>query len=158
MNKFANYWPLLALIITSLLGAAAIFYQAGHEAYEYMHYFMGIFLLFFSLLKLFDPIKFAQGFSMYDILAKRIKVYGYIYPLIELLLALLYLSFACKDLTYWATVVIFSVSGIGVIIALRKGLDLRCACMGSVLKVPLSTVTLTEDISMIIMSIALLLR
>ena len=31
------------------------------------------------------------------------------------------------------------------ILALRKGLDIACPCMGNVLVVPLSTVTLTED-------------
>lgn len=36
---------------------------------------------------------------------------------------------------------------IGVIRSLKAGLDLRCACMGTILDVPLSTVTLTEDIA-----------
>ena len=40
--------------------------------------------------------------------------------------------------------------------ALRRGLDTRCACMGTVLDVPLSHVTLTEDIGMIAMAAIML--
>jgi hypothetical protein len=32
-------------------------------------------------------------------------------------------------------------------------LDVRCACMGTILNVPLSTVTLTEDIGMGLMAL-----
>ncbi len=50
-----------------------------------------------------------------------------------------------------------TIGSIGVIQALREGLDFNCPCMGSVLDVPLSTVTLTEDISMVIMALVLLI-
>lgn len=43
---------------------------------------------------------------------------------------------------------------IGVVLVLRKGLDIACPCMGNVLSVPLSTVTLSEDG---LMALALLL-
>ena len=39
----------------------------------------------------------------------------------------------------------------------RKGLDIACPCMGNVLAVPLSTVTLTEDGVMVVMALSLLL-
>jgi hypothetical protein len=45
---------------------------------------------------------------------------------------------------------------LGVINALRKGLDLECACMGTVLKVPLSTVALIEDLGMAAMAAGML--
>lgn len=42
------------------------------------------------------------------------------------------------------------------ILALRRGLDIECPCMGSVLSVPLSTVTLVEDLGMAAMAAAML--
>jgi hypothetical protein len=48
------------------------------------------------------------------------------------------------------------IGAIGVIRALKAGLDVRCACMGTVLDVPLSTVTLTEDIAMGLMALSML--
>ena len=43
------------------------------------------------------------------------------------------------------------------ILGLRKDLDIACPCMGNVLTVPLSTVTLTEDGVMAAMALSLLL-
>jgi hypothetical protein len=51
---------------------------------------------------------------------------------------------------------LFVFGAIGVVMALREGLDIDCPCMGSVLSVPLSTVTLTEDVGMAVMAAILL--
>ena len=48
--------------------------------------------------------------------------------------------------------------GLGVFRALAKGLDLECACMGTVLSVPLSTVALIEDFGMAAMAGVMLIR
>jgi hypothetical protein len=45
---------------------------------------------------------------------------------------------------------------LGVVSALRRGLDIECACMGTVLHVPLSTVALVEDLGMAGMAGAML--
>jgi hypothetical protein len=46
---------------------------------------------------------------------------------------------------------------LGVIRALTKGMNVSCACLGTVLKVPLSTVALVEDLGMAGMAGAMLL-
>jgi hypothetical protein len=104
------------------------------------------------MLKLFHPRDFAKGFQIYDLVAKKFSAYAYLYPFIELGLGLSYLSFAYPQITYLLTVLIMAIGAIGVIRALRKGLNVRCACMGTILDVPLSTVTLSEDIGMGIMA------
>jgi hypothetical protein len=95
---------------------------------------------------------------MYDLVAKRIRVYAYLYPFIELGLGLAYLSFFIPILTYLVTIVVMLVGAIGVIKSLKTGLKINCACMGTVLDVPLSTVTLTEDIGMGVMSLIMLFQ
>ena len=154
MNKIGRYWPLFALILVAAAGAAALAQASGRTGglFDWMHYFMGFFLCQFAMLKLFHPAGFAEGFQMYDLVAKKFRIYAYLYPLIELALGLAYLSFSTPTLTYILTIVVMGVGAIGVIGALRRGLDIRCACMGTVLDVPLSTVTLTEDIAMIAMA------
>ena len=109
---------------------------------------MGFFLCCFAMLKIFNLSAFADGFQMYDIISKRLRAYAYIYPFIELGLGLGYLSFVAPQTVYIATVVVMAVGTIGVMIALKNKLDINCPCMGSILDVPLSTVTLTEDIGM----------
>lgn len=155
-SSLKKYWPLISLIIVSILAAFALNWQTGGGMQVWMHYFMGVFLLIFSTLKLFHPGDFADGFEMYDIIAKRSRIYAYCYPLIELMLGLAFLSFFLPILTYLVTIAILSIGAVGVVQALQKGLDINCPCMGTVLEVPLSTVTLTEDIGMAVMAFILL--
>ncbi len=145
-KKISRYRPLLVLILVAALGAGAWVY--GVKTTSWPHLFMGLFFCQFSMLKLFHPSKFVAGFRMYDLLAKAFPAYAYIYPFIELGLGLAYLSFFAPIATYSITVFIMGINAIGVLVALRRRLDVRCACMGTLLDVPLSTVTLSEDIVM----------
>lgn len=150
-----RYWPLICLILIAALAATAL---SGNIGMRWMHYFMGFFLCQFAMLKLFRPEGFADGFQMYDLIGSRVRLYAYIYPLIELGLGLGYLSFFAPFWVYWITVLVLGVGAIGVILALLKGLNVRCVCMGTILDVPLSTVTLTEDLVMVAMALFLLFK
>ncbi len=149
-----KYWPLISLILIAALAATAL--APLFEMRSWMHGFMGFFLCQFAMLKIFHPSGFAEGFQKYDLIASRFPSYGYIYPLIELGLGLGYLAFFAPVWVYCLTLIVLGVGAIGVVRALIRGLDVRCACMGTVLDVPLSTVTLTEDIAMGAMALLLL--
>jgi hypothetical protein len=153
-GKWRDYLPLFALVVVSVLAASALTHGAGPGAgmARWMHHFMGIFLVVFALLKLFNLSGFADGFQMYDLLAKRFRPYALAYPFIELALGLGYLAFWQPAVVYAVTVIVLGFGALGVIRALQKGLDLECACMGTILKVPLSTVALTEDLGMAAMA------
>lgn len=152
-----TYWPLISLILIAGLAAFALAHGLQKDLSGWMHYFMGFLLCQFATLKLFHPSGFAEGFKKYDLLAQKAPIYAYIYPLIELGLGLAYLGSFYLIATYVFTIVIMSIGLFGVIKALKAGLDLRCACMGTVLDVPLSTVTLSEDIGMGIMALYMLI-
>lgn len=166
-RSVGDYWPLIALIAGAGLVAGALFlggFGQGRPASVFpgfhrtlMHGYMGIFLTIFALLKLFDPGGFASGFHRYDLVSRGVgRWWGYVYPLVELALGLAYLSYTAPRFTYIATIIVFTVGAIGVLTALRRGLDMACPCMGNILKVPLSTVTLTEDVLMAAMAAILL--
>lgn len=155
-GNIMKYWPLLALIIVAALAATALLTGKKLKDYAWMHYFMGFFLCQFAMLKIFNVKQFAEGFQKYDLVAMRSRTYALCYPFIELVLGLGYLSFVLPILTYLLTIVILGVGAVGVVKALAKGLDVRCACMGTILNVPLSTVTLTEDLGMVAMALALI--
>lgn len=156
--RILKYWPLLALIFIAALSAGALTHGLQKGVHEWMHFFMGCFLCQFAMLKLFHPSNFAEGFVKYDVLAKYIPGYAYLYPLIELGLGLAYLSFAAPAVTYSLTLFFMGIGAIGVVVALSRGLNIKCACMGTVLDVPLSTVTLSEDITMALMAVWMLLN
>lgn len=157
-KPITTYWPLVALLLVAVLGATSLTMGTEGGFSEGMHFFMGLTLCQFALLKLFHPALFVEGFQQYDLIAKRWPLYGYFYPLIELALGLAYLSFTWPATIYLLTIILMSIGIVGVVQALKKGLDVRCACMGSVLDVPLSTVTLSEDLIMAIMACLMLLR
>jgi uncharacterized membrane protein HdeD (DUF308 family) len=167
-RSLSDYWPLLALVLVSALAASALTfsgfgYARGGDMFpsihrSWMHAYMGLFLVVFALLKLFDPGGFARGFLRYDLVARAAgRWWAYLYPFLELALGLSYLAFFEPTETYVATIILFAVGAAGVFAGLRRGLDIDCPCMGNILKVPLSTVTLTEDLLMIAMAAALLL-
>ena len=56
------------------------------------------------------------------------------------------------------TLVVMSIGVVSVIYAVYiKKLDLRCACLGTKLNLPLTTLTLTEDLLMAIMAVIMLI-
>lgn len=153
-GSWTSYIPLMIVIGLSLASAWAKqnAYPGPGDMRSGMHDFMGLFLVIFSMFKLFDLRGFADGFQMYDLLAKPFRPYAYIYPFIELSLGLGYLAAWNLPVVYGATIAVMLFGALGVVRALRKGLDLHCACMDTVLKVPLSTVALTEDLGMAAMA------
>ena len=158
-SDWRDYIPLLVIVSCSLLAACARQFSPG-AAWSWMSWmydFMGFFLVVFSMFKFFDLEGFADGFHMYDLLAKAFRPYGYIYPFLELGLGLGYLAHWQPRIIYWATIVLLGFGSLGVIRALVKGLDVECACLGTTLKVPLSTVALVEDLAMAAMAAAMLL-
>ena len=158
-RHLSDYLPLIVIIALSALTAAAQMNThppAGVHAW--MTNFMGFFLVIFSMFKFFDLEGFADGFQMYDLAAKRMRAYAYVYPFLELGLGLGYLSGFYPAVIYSGTILLMSFGAAGVLIALKKGLDVNCACMGSVLKVPLSTVALTENLGMTAMGLFMLLN
>ena len=157
-SRLLRYVPLLVLIAVALLAACAkqVAYGGAFSFPLWMHDFMGIFLVVFAMLKLFDLQGFATGFQRYDLLAKRVRAYAFAYPFIELALALGYLSMWQPRAVYIATIVVMVFGSVGVFTALKKGMSVNCACMGTSLKVPLSTVAIVEDVGMAAMAAVML--
>lgn len=152
------YTPLFVIIITTALGAAARqIPESSWSWHNWMHDFMGFFLLVFAIVKLFNVSSFATGFAKYDLLAARSRAYAVVYPFLELALGLAYLARWQPQGTYLATIIILSFGAIGVLNTMRQGEKINCACMGQILNVPVSTVTLTENLSMSAMALAMLL-
>ena len=153
---FATYKPLL-LIVAYILGASVLV-QMGLgtavdiSAMQTMRYFMAGFFIVFSFFKLLDIPAFAMAYSSYDLLAARWQGWGYVYPFVELALGVAYLVNFNPLLTNWATVLIMGFSAIGVIRAVMNKTRIQCACLGTVFKLPMSTVTIVEDVGMVAMA------
>ena len=156
LSWFATYRPLL-LIAAYILGASVLV-QAGLgtavdiSAMQTMRYFMAGFFIVFSFFKLLDIPAFAMAYSSYDLLAARWQGWGYMYPFVELALGMAYLVNFNPLLTNWVTVIVMGFSAIGVIRAVMNKTRIQCACLGTVFKLPMSTVTIVEDVGMVAMA------
>lgn len=128
-----------------------------HSVLGLLRWFMGVFFLVFASFKLIGYKMFPEMFAGYDVIAKRIKAYGYAYPFIELGLAALYLFNIAPGIRDIVTLAIMSVSTIGVAQEVKRRTGVHCACLGNVIKLPLSTVSLVEDLGMGLMALAMLL-
>lgn len=146
---FATYKPLL-LIVGFLVGVTWLVHAQtpGRHWHEWMSDFMAGFFLVFSFFKLLNLGGFVQAYRGYDLIAAKSAAYAWAYPFIELALGVAYLTRWQPQLTHWATLVVMLVSAAGVLNALRKRQLIECACLGTVFKLPMSKVTLIEDLSM----------
>jgi hypothetical protein len=134
----------------------AISLQISTDKFDYMNLmrlFMGIFLVIFSMFKLFDIQGFAKGFEKYDFITSKYKNYALIYPYLELILGLAFLSNIQPILVNILNFIIMLFGGYGVIKSLAKGLNIKCACLGTAFNLPLSTVTIIENFGMSLMSL-----
>ena len=153
-----SYLPIV-LIFAYIAGVATLVQLSNNApgAMTWMRHFMAGFFLVFSFFKLMNLKGFAEGYSTYDIVAKRFSVWGFAYPFVELALGVLLLTGAATKGTTIATFLIMGVSSIGVIQSLVKKQKIQCACLGTVIRLPLSKVTLFEDLLMVVMSLVMII-
>jgi copper chaperone CopZ len=154
---FATYKPLL-LIVGFLIGVTWLVHSQtpGRHWHEWMSDFMAGFFLVFSFFKLLNLSGFVQAYRGYDLIAARSTAYAWAYPFIELALGVAYLVRWQPQITHWATLAVMLISAAGVLNALRTRQIIECACLGTVFKLPMSKVTLIEDLSMALMAALML--
>lgn len=149
-----TYRPLLILLAYLLLVIAAVGVMQGHlDLPMAMRLFMGGFFVAFSFFKMLDLRGFSDAYRSYDLVAKAVPGYGFVYPFIELGLGLGYLANWQPMWVNTATAVVMGVSLLGVLKAVMSKQAIRCACLGTVFNLPMSTVTLVEDGLMLAMAL-----
>lgn len=115
---------------------------------DIMNDFMGAFFIVFGAFKVINWAGFTEAYQQYDLLAQRSIAYAYAYPLIELGLGAAYLARWQPIFTNSITLVVMLVGALGVFVELSKGKEIMCACLGVVFKLPMTYVTLLEDLLM----------
>ena len=153
-----KYTPLILVLGAILVSVATWeFYIDRFVFTEGLQLFMGLFFLTFGFFKTLDWTSFALAYADYDIIAKRSKAYAYFYPIIELGLGASYLLNLYPVQTNIVTAVVMGVSSIGVIKAVFGQRKIQCACLGTVVKLPMTTVTIIEDVGMGLMAVLMLI-
>lgn len=154
----ATYKPIL-LIFAFIIGITLLNEWVTGDFWwmRWMSHFMAGFFLAFSFFKLLNLKGFAESYSMYDVIAKKWSGWGYVYAFVELALGIAFLTGFNPILTNSITFVVMSVSIIGVLQSVFNKRKIKCACLGDVFNLPMSTITIIEDTLMIGMSVVMLL-
>ena len=120
--------------------------------------FMGLFFIVFSFFKMLDLKGFPGSFRMYDPVAKRVPLYGWIYPFIETALGLMFLIRFEVEIALIFTIIILGITTFGVTKTLLNKKSIKCACLGTVLNLPMTEATFIENFIMITMAVYMLSR
>jgi copper chaperone CopZ len=154
---FETYKPILLIFFYITLVAVITGISPGQgNIILAMRVFMAGFFLVFSFFKLLDLNGFADSYSMYDVVAKQFRGWGFIYPLVELALGIAYATNLLPVVTNSITLAVMGISIIGVLQSVLNKRKIQCACLGAVFNLPMSTITIIEDSLMIAMSVAML--
>jgi copper chaperone CopZ len=157
-NKSLNTYKPLFMIVGFILGVSVLV-QYPFAEFSFMllmRHFMAGFFIVFAFFKLLNLEGFANSYQMYDIVAAKWKGWGLIYPFVELALGIAYLINVFPFYVNLITIVVLGISSIGVIKSNLDNKKIKCACLGDVFNLPMSTVTIIEDLSMVAMALIML--
>ncbi|MDF7818487.1 cation transporter [Runella sp. MFBS21] len=160
---WSTYYPLF--LIASFITLVAFLTAFDNHTFTldsfrlnaFLHNFMTGFFLVFSFFKLLNLKDFADSFAMYDLLAARSRFYALAYPFIELGLGIACLVHFQPQLTYIADIAIMGFGALGVVKSVLDKRKIRCACLGAVFNLPMSTVTIIENSIMVAIGAILLI-
>jgi len=152
-----TYKPILLIFgYVTTISLVASWHEGVINFMMFMRVFMAGFFLTFSFFKMLNLKAFAESYAMYDIVAKKFSLWGYIYAFIELGLGLSFALNLSPAVVNWVTLIVMTVSILGVLESVLNKKKIQCACLGAVFNLPMSTVTIVEDALMIAMSAAML--
>lgn len=151
-----SYQPVIAVFSMALAMAGAASWAAFGSVFTLraFEWFVAISMCILAILKLRDVESFSTMFLGYDLLARRVVRYAYVYPFGEALAGVLMIAGALVWIAAPVALFIGSVGAVSVIKAVYvDGRELECACVGGDGKVPLGFVSLTENLMMVAMGV-----
>ncbi|MEC4005592.1 MauE/DoxX family redox-associated membrane protein [Flavobacterium sp. SUN052] len=150
---FETYKPILFIFF--YISLTTILIQLINQLFDvmqWMRHFMAGFFLVFSFFKLLNLKGFAESYSMYDLIAKKIRIWGYFYAFIELSFGIAFIVNFNPLITNLIVFIVMTISIIGVLQTVLNKKKIQCACLGAIFNLPMSSVTIIEDALMILMS------
>jgi copper chaperone CopZ len=154
-SKIKQLKPLFIILGYIFIASILLNYKNWNSSNAMLD-FIGLFYIVFSFFKILDIKGFSMSFRMYDPLAKKAPIYGYIYPFIEVLLGVMFLTRFEVNIALVITVIILGVTTIGVTQSLLNKRAIKCACLGTTLNLPMTEATFIENALMIIMALILI--
>jgi len=155
VSKIKQLKPLFIILGYIFIASILLNYKNWNSSNAMLD-FMGLFYIVFSFFKILDIKGFSMSFRMYDPLAKKAPIYGYIYPFIEVLLGVMFLIRFEINIALILTIIVLGITTIGVTQVLINKRSIKCACLGTALNLPMTEATFIENALMIVMAFSLI--
>lgn len=138
-------FKLIGIFLFLVISATLMSTLDSFNGIEWIRWFMGGLMIIFGGLKLLGIEVFIKVFPLYDLIAKRISPYKYVYPLLQVLLGMFFIMGAFPFVRNLLTIIVGLSGLIGMVqIVSRRG-AIRLSYLGTILRLRFSTVTLIED-------------
>lgn len=158
VEESAREYRKLAAILFGILGLALILgWARGFSLERFLGDFMAVFFITFAAFKFANLENFAITYRGYDVIARRFPAWAFMYPFIEGGLGVAYLMLDDSMDLNVVTLLLTGIAAIGVIKELSNKSNIMCACLGTIIRLPLSKVSLVEDVAMFAMAATMLL-
>lgn len=151
-----TYRPIIAIFSVSFLMAlsTSLLPNSGFSLLRIIELFIAISMCSLAIMKLRDLSSFSTQFLSYDLLARKVVRYAYVYPFVEAGAGILMIAHLAPWLSAPSALFIGTVGAISVIKAVYiEKKELKCACVGGNSNVPLGFISLTENLMMIAMAL-----
>lgn len=151
-----TYQPVVATFAVTLLMAVAASWATldGVLTLRTLEWFIAFSMCALAIFKLRDLESFSTQFVTYDLLARRVVRYAYVYPFVEAIAGIGMIASVLTPVVAAGAFFIGSIGAVSVIKAVYvDGRELKCACVGGDSNVPLGFISLTENLMMVGMAI-----
>ncbi|MCD1278747.1 glutaredoxin [Psychrobacter sp. CCUG 69069] len=158
-----TYAPIIAIFsVTALMTLALCWaFSISVLSIQALMWFVALSMCVLAIKKLEDLEGFTTGFLGYDLLARRMVRYAYVYPFLEAFAGIAMLADQ-PWLNPIAGLVAFTIGLIGSVSVIKAVYidkrELKCACVGGDSNVPLGAISLTENVMMFGMGGYMLMR
>jgi glutaredoxin len=158
-----TYAPIIAIFsVTALMTLALCWaFAVSVLSVQALMWFVALSMCVLAIKKLEDLEGFTTGFLGYDLLARRMVRYAYVYPFLEAFAGIAMLADQ-PWLNPIAGLVAFTIGLIGGVSVIKAVYidkrELKCACVGGDSNVPLGAISLTENVMMFGMGGYMLMR
>ena len=158
-----SYTPIIAVFAVTALMTLALCWALSVSvlSMQALMWFVAFSMCVLAIKKLEDLQSFSTGFLGYDLLARKVVRYAYVYPFLEAFAGVSMLANQ-SWLSVIAGIVSLSIGLIGGISVIKAVYidkrELKCACVGGNSNVPLGAISFTENVMMVVMGIYMLVQ
>ena len=158
-----TYAPIISIFaVTALMTLALCWaFAVSVLSIQALMWFVALSMCVLAIKKLEDLEGFTTGFLGYDLLARRVVRYAYVYPFLEAFAGIAMLADQpwLNPIAGLVAFIIGLIGGVSVIKAVYiDKRELKCACVGGDSNVPLGAISLTENVMMFGMGGYMLIR